>query len=234
MKTVLLYDCETSGLDPSSDHVVEVAGVRWSIEDRAALDSFSCLVRADSNAAESVNGITVAMLQRHGRPWGQVVTSLASWIKRSDLVIAHNADFDAAWLPDDVRGLRPWACSCGDIAWPRASGSLSLGAVAAAHKVAVVEAHRASVDVDILRRLFDRVAELGADVEAMLTRALRPKVLVVAKTPKPWEMPDEEWSALKSRLGDAGFRFDGDRKEWRRRMPPEDIATLPFPAEIAA
>jgi hypothetical protein len=75
----------------------------------------------------------------------------------------------------------------------------------------------------------------GHDLAAMLTRALRPKASYVAITPKPWEMPEEEWARVKASLLAAGFSYDGSKREWRRTMAIADAAELPFKVkEVAA
>jgi DNA polymerase III epsilon subunit-like protein len=109
--------------------------------------------------------------------------SIASILKRlvgrAHHIVAHNADFDRSFVSPALRAL-PWADSMSDIDWGRGKVGGSLTALALAHDVGVVSAHRAMADVDVLVRTFQAAQRLGADLPAMLTRALRPKVLVQA------------------------------------------------------
>lgn len=79
--------------------------------------------------------------------------------------------------------------------------------------------YAAPVDVDMLGRLFTRAEEMGSDLEAMLTRGLRPKALFEAVL--PYDRRDE--------AKEAGFRWnDPIPRAWTRRMAIEDAALLPF------
>lgn len=227
-----ILDCETSSLDPETGHLLEVAIVDWSATHCTTLRSYAAVCAAPSNEAEAVNGISPALLTSGLlNPREQVVRSVVTLASKADAVLAWKADFDRAWLPELHD--KVWLDAM-DIAWPRASSSRSLVAVALAHGVGVASAHRALDDVALLARLLERVAEGGADLPALLARAARPKVLVVAETPPPWKMAEEEWARLKGLLKESGFRFDSAAKAWSRKMPPEDVPALPFPARVAA
>lgn len=232
MNRIAIIDTETSSLEPSTGHLLEVAIVDWSVTHRTTLRSYAALCAAPSNEAEAVNGIAPALLTSGllgARE--QVVRSVVTLASKADAILAWKADFDRSWLPELDDKL--WLDAM-DIAWPRASSSRSLVAVALAHGVGVASAHRALDDVALLARLLERIAEGGADLPALLARAGRPKVLVVAETPPPWKMAEEEWTRLKGALKDAGFRFDPTTKAWTRKMPLEDVQALPFPARVAA
>lgn len=223
MKTILIYDCETTGLEPQTDRVIEAAGALWSIPLRTLIASFSFVIRAEENPVEHVNRIPAAVLQAHGLSPDEAEKRIAAWISRAEAIVAHNSDFDAGFLPNAIRDLRPWIDSKADIEWPRGGMGKGLRDLAIEHDVGIVRAHRALADVDILVRLFERAAELGADIEAMLIRALRPKARFVADLPR----------SRNDELKAAGFRWDNDRKQWWRKMAIADVGTLPFPVREA-
>lgn len=230
MKRILFLDTETSGLDPKVDHLIEVGLVLWDVQHRAVLQASSWLVQAPSNAAEHVNGIPAAVLPQ-GLSRRGIEAQVMGYAADADVIVAHNAEFDRAWLPELAN--MAWVCSCFDIEWPGRyrAGTIeregerpghSLVALCLAHGVGVADAHRALADCLLLARLLERVAELGHDIDAMLARAMRPKVKVVSLA--PFERKDE--------VKAAGFRWDPGAKVWWRTIAAEDVAALPFRCRV--
>jgi len=220
MKNILIIDTETSGLDRATGHLLEVATALWSVEHRSVVKVRSWILRAETNAAEAVNGIPVALVREHPHASNVHMTNqwVRAWATEADCIVAHNAAFDSQWFEDDVQAL-PWVCSCDDLEWPRASTSRSLTALALAHGVGVVSAHRALDDVLTLTRLFERAGEMSADVSAMLTRGMRPK--------GRYAVSATDFSEARNALAKAaGFRWE--KPHWVRRMAREDVAGLPF------
>lgn len=231
IRNLLILDTETSSLDPTTGRLLEVATALWSVEHRSLVKVRSWIVRSETNEAESVNGIPVALLRDHPHASNVNMTNkwVQAWATEADCIVAHSSDFDRQWFGDAVQAL-PWACSCNDIEWPRPSTSRGLTALALAHGVGVVAAHRALDDVMTLVRLFERAAELGGNLEVMLTRALRPKAL--------FEVADRGYSPERNALAKAnGFRFDdkdAGNKRWIRSMAVEDAEKLPFAVQRVA
>jgi DNA polymerase III subunit epsilon len=198
MRTVLIFDVETTGTDMNLDRVIEVGAVLWSVEHATHIAQFSTLLAGEDNAAERVNGIPAGALRDGGTP-DAVWARLDRWVERSDAI--------------------PWICSMNDIVWPRPTSSRSLAAIALGHGLAVVDVHRALTDCRLLARLFERCVELGHDVRAMLTRALRPKGRYVALV----SYDGRELAKA------AGFRWSSESRTWEREMASEDAERLPFP-----
>lgn len=228
IKRILLLDTETTGLDEKAT-CIEVAAATFDIEHAAVLRAFSSLIHAEANEAEATNRIPAGLLRLApdaDRVW-KTVTYLADTV---DVIVAHGADFDRRFVPQDVHRARPWVCSMEDIDWPQGEKTVdgiakkqSLVALALAHGLGVSHAHRAAVDVDLLARLFARVAELARfnmapGLQALLHRGLRPKARFQALV--PFERKDE----AKSR----GFVWEPETKRWLRSMAIEDVAALPF------
>ncbi|MFA9271558.1 MAG: hypothetical protein ACEQSX_12515 [Baekduiaceae bacterium] len=162
MNTLLLLDVETGGLDPATDHLLEVGLVLWSVPHRSTIATASWLVRAPANKAEHVNGIRPALLAE-GREREWVVGRAQAWAEHADAVAAHNAEFDRAWLPDLGK---PWICTCFDVEWPgralaggiereRERPGQSLVALCLAHGVGVASAHRAITDCLLIASLLE-------------------------------------------------------------------------------
>jgi DNA polymerase III epsilon subunit-like protein len=222
-QVLALVDLETTSLDPNAGHVVEVALGLYSVDHRCLIRcrSWLCAAPAEEVAkTESVHGIPPELVAARGVPFEEVAKQVHAIVtKEATVFVAHNADFDRAWLPLYVQNAAPWACSCHDISWPKPSTSRGLTALALAHGIGVVAAHRALDDVLTLARLFERAAELGGDIPALLTRALRPKgVYAVADTKF-----DEARNALAKAAG-----FHWEKPHWVRKMAHDDVAALPF------
>ncbi len=231
--TVLLYDCETNGLDPDKDQVVEVAGLLWSVQHESTVSGFSFCVRAEHNDAQAVNGIPADMLLSHGVAQAEAWTRVQAWMGRADAVVAHNAGFDRSFARPHLSGVmrdKPWICTQDDVDWPRASKSQQLTDILLAHGLGISHAHRALVDVMNLARLFERVAELGLRPRPLLERAMRPKTryraLVTFATNQLAKQAGFRW--------DPAMVYDGMRKPggWWRRIAPEDLAGMKLRFEV--
>lgn len=119
MDRVVVIDVETSGLDPVSDHVVELAAVDLSDDRRA-----STLVEPPPGTvidpqASAVHHLVAGDLV--GQPtleeaWRLCVPSDAA------AYAAHNADFDARFLDGVADPGVPWVCTwrCASHLWPDA------------------------------------------------------------------------------------------------------------------
>lgn len=223
MKTLLLLDTETTGLDPAKDQVIEVAVASFDLDHGTVVESYASLIRAPGNDAEHVNRIPAAALTDGPEPlpvW-QRVLELA---QRADAIAAHRAEFDKSFVDAALaqHGLvldKPWICTKFDTPWPRQDKpGASLVQVALSLDLGVAYAHRAAADVDLMVRSFARAKEIGADLHEMVRKALRPKGKIISLA------PFEQKDVVKKH----GFTWDPDAKVWWRTMALEDAEQLPF------
>lgn len=236
MRTVLLLDTETTGLDPAQGAIcIEVAVQLFDIELASAVASFSTLMwpqnMVAANPAENVNGISPKLLERAPSPeeaWRRVQV----FADRADCVVAHRIEFDSKFTPPlyNVFGKTtftplPWVCTKTDIKWPNSKRGDHLVHLALDLGLGMAAAHRAMTDVDTMSRILTRVAQLGHSLPELFKLAMRPKVKVISLAP----FEDKEM------VKDHGFLWDpAPKKQWYRWMPPEDRAELPFPTKIDA
>lgn len=86
-------DCETTGLDPEKDQVIEVAAVRFNFDEK--FDLFETLVDpqcAISDVSMSIHNITQEMVA--GKPTiGAILPELLKFIGR-DIIVGHCVHFD--------------------------------------------------------------------------------------------------------------------------------------------
>jgi DNA polymerase-3 subunit epsilon len=216
MKTILILDTETTGIDPATSTTIEVGVILYSVEHGTSLMSYASLLEAKENPAEAINRIPAAALGGHNasQAWADVETMA----DRADAIVAHRAEFDRGFVTQHLRDVKPWICSKFDLEWPRGKPGESLVQLALEHDLGVAYAHRALADCDLLARLFTRVREMGVDVAEMLRRALRPKADFVALV----SYEDRELAKK------AAFQWDGIARQWKRRMFLEDVDKLPF------
>lgn len=216
---VLIVDTETDGIGPEAV-AVEVACILYDVGHAAAVVSFASLLQAPGNAAAAVNGIPPSILvdgPDRDLAWQKVVNMRLN----ARALVAHNAEFDKRFVPEFVQAHLPWICTMDDLAWPRASDSRSLVALALAHGVGVASAHRALTDCDLIARLFTRVHEMGVDLETFLARGLRPKAM--------FAVVDGKFDEARNKIAyEHGFRFNRDRRLWLRSIAIEDADKLPF------
>jgi len=223
MKHVLIIDTETTGLSPKQgSQLVEVACMLYDLKYASPVASFASLTRVQSNGAEHVNRVKPELLV-DAPPIQEVWPIVRGLAKKADVFCAHRAEFDVQFMPEDMRTAAPWVCTKVDIDWPEEKLGEDLVHLALAYGIGVVTAHRAMADVDMLSRIFTRVAEKGFSLEELFARAMRPKkrfVAIVAMHQK---------DLAKRR----GFLWDEMKREWYRFMPPEDVDKLPFKVRAA-
>ncbi|KXV78915.1 DNA polymerase III subunit epsilon [Acetobacter cerevisiae] len=104
MKRSILFDTETTGLDPATgDRVIEIAALEL-VSDLPTGKSFRVLIDPERDVPEEasrVHGFTAADLQ--GKPkFSEVVDEFLSFIG-DDQLIAHNARFDFGFLNAELK-----------------------------------------------------------------------------------------------------------------------------------
>jgi DNA polymerase-3 subunit epsilon len=219
-QTLLILDTETTGLDPVSDHCLEVGAILFHVPSRAVLSQISFLLPVQSNPAEAINGIAAATT-RLPQPWRQGLACFEAMAAAAEAVVAHNAAFDRQWFGrGELPSLPgPWICSMDDIRWPAERGlrpNPSVRDLALAYGVPVWAAHRALTDCIYLAQVFQRCREL----EALLVAAREPRQLFRAQLSY----------AERHRAKQAGFRWnDPVPGAWSRRLSAREAAALPFP-----
>ena len=224
---LLCIDTETTGLEPDTADVIEIACALYDTGTRSLLCAHSWLLPGPAVTPESVaaNGITEAMLDAAvpvGSPLGEALT-LADL---ADVVVAHNAPFDRKFLAklSPRWDERAWIDSERDLTFRHERGSKRLIHLAADNGVWMPGHHRALADVMMLLALLGRLD----DLEAQIRRALKPRVTVMAVV--PFERKDE----AKAR----GFGWNATARRWEKAIPEDELealaAEMPFPVRVVA
>jgi len=220
VRTLLIIDTETTGLDPQLDHCLEVGVILFDVPSRQLLAQQSFLLPVEANAAEAINRIPAAATNLP-QPWRPALSYLQSLLDAADVLVAHNAAFDRQWfgrghLPATDK---PWLCSMEDMRWPAERllrSRPSVRDLALAYEIPVWAAHRALTDCIYLAEVFRRCDEL----EQLVLRGLEPRQLMRAQVSY-----DDRHLAR-----DAGFRWNEPVKgAWARRLSEREARDLDFP-----
>jgi DNA polymerase III subunit epsilon len=214
-------DLETTGLDASTDAIIEIGLVRFAYDEQGVLGSLDDLAafedpgRAIPSEITAITGIDDAMVAGQTIPEERVQEVVGG----AHLVIAHNAGFDRPfaerrfpWLADF-----PWACSLRDVAW-RAVGfeGAGLSYLLMAHGY-FFEGHRAVEDcyagVHLLAQPF---AGTDATVMSFMRECARRKEIRIWAVRSPFETKD----LLRVR----GYRWNPEAKCWWRDVPEAEVA----------
>ncbi len=217
---ILILDTETTGFDNKNDDCLEVGSILFNVKSRSVLAQQSFLLPVEINNAEKINNIP-AEITRLPQPLSEAIKYFESLVRVSDVIVAHNAEFDMKWFGINKLPLieKRWICSMDDITWPadrQLKTRPSVRDLALAYGVPVWNAHRALTDCIYLAEVFKRCTEL----EKLLIRALEPKVLLRA------EISYEDRYLAKN----AGFKWnDAIKGAWSRKMSRRDMEKLEFP-----
>lgn len=217
----LIVDTETTGLDGKKDHIIEIGAVLYSVENGGTLIEAGTLLPLPDgvkNIAVDINRITDHLIQEMGslRTYFQS-TIFPLMIKEADIFVAHNAAFDSNFLGimDPILwSSKPWVCSKSDFTFAKGKPGDSLVNLTLAHGLGVASAHRALTDCQNLARIFDTYTP--AERALLFTNALLPRSKYIALT-----------SFNQKELAKArGFQWDGDNKQWWKRMTDAEAADI--------
>lgn len=231
VRTLLVLDTETTGLEVAKEQVIELALLRVAVDTATGLPVGSVQVydgledpgRAIPPAITAITGITDAMV--HGQRLDE--STIAHMMEGVDLVVAHNAGFDRpfveARLPEFAR--LPWACSFADLDWKslgQSSAKLESLALACGW---FYDAHRAETDCHALLAVLAQPQARfghGKPVEASETAVTGLSVLLAAAEQNHHRLqatgaPFEAKETLKAR----GYRWDAQQRVWGTTLRSE-------------
>lgn len=218
-------DVETTGLDPATGNIIELAIRRFRYDANGVITDIDEAFEWREDPGEplhpditALTGLTNADLA--GR---EIDTDDATRLLTSaSFVVAHNSSFDRRWIENrlpDARGLA-WCCSMLQVDWrARRFDGRVLGYLLLQSGFYHC-GHRASSDVDALIQMLRGVDVDGRTALAeMIDRGGRSSWLVRAKGAS---------FDVKDKLRVEGFRWDADQKVWAKEVADEDLVPLQF------
>jgi len=170
----IVVDLETTGLDPATDKIIEVAAVK--IKRSLIVEEFSTLIDPQIPISEEISaltGIDNAMVE--GQPQiKEIIPALRDFIG-SGTIVAHNAPFDSAFLEPYLASGSEWldSVTLAQIAFPKA-GRYSLGKLTTLLGIENNSAHRALSDAQATAELFlaikKRLSDLPSSTKKLLAQ----------------------------------------------------------------
>ncbi len=223
IEKILILDTETTGLDENKDEIIEIGCILFHVPSKAVLSQVSFLLPVTSNEAEYINGISVEVTNII-QPWEDGLNFFLKLVDSSDVIVAHNVDFDKKWFG---KGRLPklekkWICSLEDINWScqkSLKNRPSVTDLALSFSIPVWNLHRALSDCFYISEVFKKCENL----EELLIKATEPRFLYRAL------VSYEERSLAKN----AGFRWNNPVEgAWTKKLTAEEAIDLDFKVQI--
>ena len=221
-KLAIFLDLETTGLDPESDEIIELAMVpfRYSNDGRIfeVHEAFDELREPNSGTIPEeitrITGITDEMVR------GKTINSerVAEIAAPAALIIAHNANFDRKFAEKafDVFSTKAWACSMTQIPWKQELFEGMKLEYLAMKSGFFYDAHRAETDchagIELLSKPLPQSGVLA--LQTLLDEARKPTCRVWAEN-APFDFKD----ILKGRGYKWNDGSDGRSKSWYCDIP---------------
>ncbi|MCB0417657.1 MAG: DNA polymerase III subunit epsilon [Bdellovibrionaceae bacterium] len=217
-------DVETTGLRPGEDQIIEIGLQEFRFHrntgEMVSLDGAYAALQDPgmeiSPGIERLTGITNDAVRDQQIDWGKV----QEYFERAEMVVAHNAGFDRAFLDRALPLSREklWACSCSQVDWHSKGFNTRKLEVLNIYHGFFTDSHRALHDVEALLYLLSLPAP-DSDVpylKELLENAVKPRVNVIAAN-SPYETKDI--------LRQRGYRWDPQRRYWSKAIYQEEEAS---------
>jgi len=212
LRTAAILDVETTSLDPATGHIIELAICQVTFDGRGRIVAIGAVHDWLEDPGYPLppeivrlTGLTDADLS------GRRIDDAAALrlLSDADLIVAHNAAFDSAWVEQRYPAVagKPWCCSLKDIDW-RGHGceGRQLGALLAEVAGFFNTRHRADADVAALVTLLASSLPSGRTAcSEMILSAQRPTIRVTA---------DGASFETKDRLKGRGYRWNAKIRRW--------------------
>jgi len=198
--TFVVFDLETTGLDPVQDEIIEIGAIRVSrnIDDVDIDATFRTLVQPANRIPRMItriNGISQPMVDRAGIPLAQAIGQFVDFIQEFPLV-SFNAEFDMAFLRNAAKQQNlvirnPTSCvlKMARLAWPGRE-SYKLHDLAKDSNLSLAESHHALFDCKLALVIYAAAAAIlgtatdesvsGACLISRRMRAFRQNSLIPA------------------------------------------------------
>lgn len=223
VRTAVVIDVETTGLNKKSDSVIEVA-LRPFKFNRANGDlvgvtsPYTALQDPGKPLGDDIKrltGLTDADVAGKSINWAEVSRILAD----ANLIIAHNASFDRPFIERmaPIASTRVWGCSFKQVEWAKKGFNVSKLEILSIYHGFFADSHRALADVDALLHLLTQSdwTTRKTYLNELLTNARRPLARVVAAN-SPFESKDQ--------LKERGYSWDNAGRAWHKTIYQDDLA----------
>jgi len=221
----IFLDTETTGLDPDSDKIIELAMVPFEFDAAGHIyrllpeyNGFNDPKMPIPEVAKKITGITDEMVKGKSID----VAAVKKMLSEAAIVIAHNARFDRPFCEDLIDEFKDisWACSIADINWNE-EGIEGVKLEFLAYKYGFFfEGHRATIDcqagIEILSKPLPESGELS--LKRLLDTARQTNIRLWAEG-APFEKKDD----LKKRNYRWSAGENGKRKAWYKDILESEL-----------
>lgn len=223
--TVRIIDTETTGVDPATCRVIEIASIDLTKTGYCNPQETFCALPDGHTIAPEIMAVTHIIPSDLGGapPFEQAIESF----KGANVYVAHNAKFDSSFLPM----LGPWVCTykCALRAWPdftKHSNQAIRYALGLIEPFGVkrdqIAPHRALSDVIVTGAIFQELVRAGVTYSQMRQWTAEPCVFkrigFGEHFGKPWgEVPEDYLHWIMSKDFDEDVRFNVQRELIARR-----------------
>lgn len=163
-----VVDVETTGLNPGSDQIIELAAIR--VQDGQAVARHQSLVQISGKLPPDITaltGISDQLLRQEGQPQKEALAAFLTFIQHDHLV-SHQTAFDYGFLQAACKraGLIPLSNPCTDTLplarrLLRKAKDYRLGTLAAHLDIKTETFHRGMADCETTLSLFIKLIEIG-------------------------------------------------------------------------
>lgn len=225
-RCIAILDTETTGLNVEEDKLIELAIMLLFVDDAGNIISHMGPISwlEDPQVIIDPRITMLTGLAAHHVAGKSINDSMAaSLLDRADLIVAQNAQFDAAWIEQRYPNLKgkAWACSCREIDW------LQLGYEGRSQQHLLMQhgwfsnAHRAADDVWSLFHLlqheqFDSGSNVRRTHLQRLLETSAQNTFMCEAVNAPFASKDK----LKARQ----YRWNAGRKVWCKELANSDLA----------
>ena len=232
---VLGFDTETTGLDTTTDRVVEVGAVLWDTEKKFHVHTLSKLIWEESFPDPSpdsikAHGLTKDFLQAHGLRSSTVFGELEFLMGKAEYIVAHNGHhFDFPLLKAEMGRAKGAAWDFGlgkidtmlDIPYPEDIKQRALKYLATDHGFINPFPHRAEPDEFTMLRVMSNY-----DISEVIRLSKFANVKLYARV----EYKDRQL------VKDRKYMWDGTEKVWWKGMKEcfveKEVSEAPFEIKV--
>ena len=218
---VCFVDLETTGLDYNEDVIIEI-GIKTTSFNKdnfkeyfvsRSYESYNDTNKPLDDEVVQLTGITKDMIADKKIDWSIVEEIL----EFSDVVVAHNAEFDRYFLSKNIDFNVPWACSKADIDWKkRGFLNTKLELLSIWHGF-FYESHRAMNDVNATIHLLAHPSyDIYPPVEELIEKSFSPHYQIINKFPYDLRLVN----LIKKR---RKYKYNPKDKSWRGVFRSERI-----------
>ena len=218
---VCFVDLETTGLDFAGDEIIEI-GIKTIAVNKSDYSDFKAIKAYESyqdteieisSEITQLTGISKDMIEGHSIEWRKVEDILGI----SDIVVAHNASFDRAFLEKNIDFENVWTCSKNDVNWKeRGFFNTKLELLSIWHGF-YYDSHRAMNDVNATIHLLMHPSYKDfSPLEELVESSQKTHQLIINKFPY-----NESFIKMLKKRG--GYRYNPSDRSWRILIKDSDV-----------